>query len=189
MGMALVSEPMIQVLIGEKWLPCVPYLRVLCLVGVFWPLQALNISILISTGRSGLSLKLAIIKRVALVVAIVLTYRHGIVALLWGQVGCSVFSFVVNTWPNRKFIHYPIEQQLFLMAPYLAAAAIMGGSTWGVLTLLNSSALVTLLVAVLVGVAVYIACLKAMRVPGNRQIADLFSGYRFFGPVARFILG
>ena len=56
-GMAAVSKPMILTLIGEKWLPSVSYLQLLCFVGMLYPLHALNLNVLNVKGRSDLFLK------------------------------------------------------------------------------------------------------------------------------------
>ena len=63
LGMAAVAKPMIVTLIGEKWLPSVEYLQLLCLGAMLFPLHALNLNILNVKGRSDLFLKLEVIKK------------------------------------------------------------------------------------------------------------------------------
>src|SRR5690606_16555947 len=58
LGMAAVAEPFVITLIGDKWQPSVIYLQLLCLVGMFYPLHALNLNMLNVKGRSDLFLKL-----------------------------------------------------------------------------------------------------------------------------------
>ena len=54
MGMAAVAEPMVIVLIGEPWRPCIIYLQMLCFVGMMYPLHSLNLNMLKVQGRSDL---------------------------------------------------------------------------------------------------------------------------------------
>ena len=54
LGLAAVAKPMVLTLIGEKWLPSVIYLQMLCFVGMQYPLHSLNLNILQVKGRSDL---------------------------------------------------------------------------------------------------------------------------------------
>ena len=69
-SMAAVSKSMILVLVGQKWLPSVIYLQLLCFVGMLYPLHALNLNILTVKGRSDLFLKLEILKKILLLICI-----------------------------------------------------------------------------------------------------------------------
>ena len=66
LGMAAIARPMILTLIGENWEPCVIYVQMLCFVGMFYPLHALNLNMLQIQGRSDLFLRLEIIKKIFL---------------------------------------------------------------------------------------------------------------------------
>ena len=62
-GIAAVGYPMVEVILGEKWLPCVPYLQILCVGFLFEPLTHINLNLLYVKGRSDLVLKLELIKK------------------------------------------------------------------------------------------------------------------------------
>ena len=57
-GLAIVAKPLTLVLLTVKWLPCVPYLQMLCMVGMLYPLQVINLDVLKAQGRSDIFLKL-----------------------------------------------------------------------------------------------------------------------------------
>ena len=63
LGLAAVAKPLIVILIGEKWLPAVYFLQIICFSGMLYPLHAINLNILQVKGRSDLFLKLEIIKK------------------------------------------------------------------------------------------------------------------------------
>ena len=63
-GLAVVAKPLVLVLLTEKWLPCVPYLQLLCMVGMLYPLHAINLNVLMAQGRSDLFFRLEIYKKV-----------------------------------------------------------------------------------------------------------------------------
>ncbi len=49
-GLMALAEPLILVLLGEKWLPAVPLLQVLCIGTLFDPLTHINLNILYVKG-------------------------------------------------------------------------------------------------------------------------------------------
>lgn len=69
---------MIVVMIGEKWLESAEYLQLLCFVGVFYPLQALNLNMINLKGRSDLSLRIEIGTKVIAVPVILAGYLWGV---------------------------------------------------------------------------------------------------------------
>lgn len=70
LGLAAIAKPLIILLIGEKWLPAVPFLQIICFSGMLYPLHAINLNILQVKGRSDLYLKLEIIKKIIAVITI-----------------------------------------------------------------------------------------------------------------------
>ena len=50
-------------MLTEKWAPCVPYLQLLCMAGLLFPLHLMNLNVLQALGRSDLFLRLEIIKK------------------------------------------------------------------------------------------------------------------------------
>ena len=45
LGLAAVAKPLIIILIGEKWLPAVYFLQIICFSGMLYPLHAINLNI------------------------------------------------------------------------------------------------------------------------------------------------
>ena len=62
-GLAVVARPLVLVLLTEKWVPAVPYLQLLCIAGLLFPLHLMNLNVLQALGRSDLFLRLEIIKK------------------------------------------------------------------------------------------------------------------------------
>ena len=71
-GLAACAEPMIRFLLTDKWVPCVPYLRLFCLYYAIWPLHTANLNAIKATGHSGIFLYLEIIKKAIVNAAIFL---------------------------------------------------------------------------------------------------------------------
>ena len=96
MGLAAIADPLIKLLIGEKWAPSIPYFQILCFTGILYPLHALNLNILQVKGRSDLFLKIEIFKKIIGIISIivVLFFGLGIIGLLWAQVFTNIISFL-----------------------------------------------------------------------------------------------
>ena len=90
-GLVVVAQPLIRLLLTDKWMPTVPLLQLLCFAGMLYPIHALNINILNVKGRSDLVLRLEIIKKLIIVASILFTYRFGIKAMIIGQI---ITSFI-----------------------------------------------------------------------------------------------
>ena len=187
-GMAAVAQPMVVFLIGPKWEPCVPYLQILCFIGAFIPIHSLNITAILSQGRSSLSFQISIYKKLLVVVAILLTVRHGIVAMLWGQLAVAVLSIFINTWPNRKLLGISAREQIAVFAPYLVLAIVMGFGVWRLTLSLPLPAAGQLAIGVLAGAVIYLLGLRLIRRPAHKQIAELMQKLPGIGPVAKFVL-
>lgn len=39
MGLALTAKTLVSLILTEKWLPCVPFLRIFCITYIFWPIH------------------------------------------------------------------------------------------------------------------------------------------------------
>ena len=75
MGLAFVGEPLVSLILTDKWLPCVPFMRVFCITYMFYPIHTANLNAIKALGRSDLYLKLEIIKKIAGIVVIIITIR------------------------------------------------------------------------------------------------------------------
>lgn len=126
-GMAAVAKPMVVTLIGVKWLPTVPYLQLLCFVGMFYPLQALNLNMLNVKGRSDLFLRLEIFKKIIAIPVIIVGIFISIKAMIVGMIINSVLSYALNSMYSGRLIAYSTKQQILDIIPSFIFSAFMGG--------------------------------------------------------------
>lgn len=129
-SLAVVAEPFFRFLLGEKWLPAVPYFQILCVVGIMYPLNAYNLNILKVKGRSDLFLKLEVIKKVIITIGIIIAVPFGIYGLLYFQLIFSILVFFINTWYSGKIINYTVVDQLKDIVPSIALATVVGAASW-----------------------------------------------------------
>lgn len=162
-GLAVVAQPLVLVLLTDKWAPCVPYLQLLCVAGLLYPLHLINLNVLQALGRSDLFLRLEVIKKVLIVINIAVTWRWGISAMIGGMIVMSVLSYYLNSYYNGVLIKYPIREQVADLLPYLAVSALMGSAVYaaGLLAFPNQWSL--LLTQVVGGGILYVCLCRAFR--------------------------
>jgi teichuronic acid exporter len=154
-GLAVIAPPLVLVLLTDKWAECIPYLQLLCFVGLLYPLHMINLNVLQALGRSGLFLRLEIIKKALIVVNIAVTWRWGVSAMICGMIVNSIISLYLNSYYSGLFIDYPFREQLRNLRPYFITAVFMGMVTYGAGLLPFPNQWSMLLVQMAVGILIY----------------------------------
>lgn len=168
-GLAVVARPVVLVLFGDKWLPCVPYLQILSLMGVFWPWAVINLNVLTATGRSDLFLRLDVTKRILLGLGLLISYRMSVTAMAWALLIVCAVGVFINTYYSKTLIGYGPLNQLRDIAPYGAISGMMGVVAWAAGELFSNSPVLQLSVAVTSGAAFYCATCYIFRLQGYRS--------------------
>ena len=125
LGLSVTAEPLFKYILGEKWLPAVPYFKLLCISGMLYTLHAVNLLILQVKGRSDLFLKVEVYKKIIMIVAILIGINWGIIGLVWSHVASSFISYFVNAVYSKKLIGYSIMQQLKDLFPTIITTIFM----------------------------------------------------------------
>lgn len=151
LGMAAIAKPTVLTLIGEKWLPSVPYLQLLCFVGMFYPLQALNLNMLNVKGRSDLFLRLEIIKKLIAIPVIVIGILLGIKAMIIGMIANSAIAYALNSSYSGKLIGYSTKQQILDILPAFLFSSFMAGIVYLFSIMVSLDNFLLLLLQLLIG--------------------------------------
>lgn len=123
---AIVAEPVVRLLLGEQWLPAVPFLQMYCAVYMLLPIHTSNLQALNGVGRSDLFLKLELIKKAygVLFIFVGAFVFNDIYVLVGSYILSGVIATFVNAWPNRKVIGYSYMEQVKDICPaFLTSAA------------------------------------------------------------------
>ena len=125
-GLIAVSEPLIRILLTDKWLPCVPYLCISCIYWMFQPCQTANVQVIKALGRSDLYLKLEVAKKVFGIVILLASLKFGVLAIALSNVILAVFSAILNIFPNKELINYGYGEQIRDLLPAFLLSIVMG---------------------------------------------------------------
>lgn len=170
-GLAVCAEPIVRLLLTEKWLPCVPYMRVFCLVYAFYPLHTANLNAIKAMGRSDIFLKLEIIKKLVSTVLLVASMGMGVYAIALSQLAAGIASQLINAWPNGKMLGYSYPQQLRDMLPAIGLSALMALCVWPV-SRLGLGDFATLLIQIPLGAVIYATLSKLLHIDSFDYILE-----------------
>ena len=161
-GLAVVGEPLVRVLLTDKWLPCVVFLQIGCLANLFRCQQFINNCVIKASGRSGLLLKLDILKKAIGLVLILVSMQYGVVWIAMSLVAFYFVSMVINIAPNRTILNYGYMEQFWDVAKNIFPALLMGACIYPIArTGLPPWAL--LAIQIPAGAAVYLLLSLALR--------------------------
>lgn len=118
-GLSAISYPLINLLLGEKWLATVILLKIICFDMMWYPVHAINVNLLQVKGRSDLVLKTEIAKKIVGVTVLIITIPMGIVPLCVGMVISSILALVINTYYTGKLINVGFFVQVVDILPIL----------------------------------------------------------------------
>lgn len=154
-GLAFCAKPIVQIVLTDKWLPCVPYLQIFCISYLFWPIHTANLNAIKAMGRSDLFLKLEVIKKIIGMILLLITMNISVMAMAYSLLISGLISQVINSWPNRYLLKYSYIDQIKDILPNIVMALIMGVFVYFI-NYLNLSVLVSLMIQIILGGIIYL---------------------------------
>lgn len=172
MGLAFCAEPIVELVLTDKWLPCVPFLRIFCITYMFYPIHTANLNAIKAMGRSDLFLRLEIVKKVVGIALLLSTMWFGVMAMAYSLLISSVLSQIINSWPNRKLLRYGYLEQLKDILPGIALAVLMGCCV-NLVGLFHLTNIVTLLIQIPLGALMYIVASALLHLESFEYMRNL----------------
>ena len=154
-GLVVVAEPMIKFILTEKWLPCIPFLRIFCLSFALWPIHTSNLQAINAIGRSDIFLKLEIIKKFLGISIICFTIKYNPLIVALGILVIDILDSFINAFPNKKLLEYSYLEQIRDILPSFLLSIIMGIFIYPII-FLEFSDVITIFLQVMFGAVVYI---------------------------------
>lgn len=172
MGLAFCAEPIVTLILTEKWLPCVPFLRIFCVTCMFYPIHTANLNAINAMGRSDLFLKLEIIKKAIGMTLLFSTMWFGVMAMAYSLLLNSVLSQIINSWPNRKLLNYRYLEQLKDILPGIILAVMMGIVVY-IIGFIPMPTIVLLMIQIVVGAIIYISLSYIFHLESFEYLIDM----------------
>lgn len=176
-GLAVTAEPLVKIFLTEKWIPCVPFLRIFCINSALMPIHTANLNAMKAMGRSDLYLKLEIIKKIVGIAVLAGTIWLGPLAMAYSMLALSVVCQIINAWPNWKLLHYGYGEQMKDIFPSVLLAVVMGGSVYCI-GIFELPRILTLVIQIVVGVLIYLLGSWVIKLEGFYYVRELLLNIR-----------
>ena len=176
LGMAAVAKPMILVLVGEQWLPCVPFLQIICFQMMLYPLNSLNLNMLQVQGRSDLFLRLEVIKKCVAIIPLLLGIYIDIYWMLYGSVVGGFFGYYLNAYYSGPFINYSIREQIRDIFPSFLIALFMFACLFCI-SLLTINPFILLPMQIVVGASIVVGICELCKQEEYLEIKRITKSY------------
>ena len=115
--LAIIAEPLFRLVLGENWLPAVPFFQILAISSFVYPLSIYNLNIILVKGRTDLHLKMELIKKISSIFFLFLIYPFGIWGVIYAQSISMFIHFSVNAYYCGKLLNFPIYRQISDLIP------------------------------------------------------------------------
>lgn len=156
-GLAIVADNLVKILLTEKWIPCVPYLRIMCIVWWLQPTQSCSIQAIKAKGRSDIYLMIEIVNKIAgicLLIGAIFVFNTPFsiaVSMLVGQVLAMItYGIFVS-----KYVGYELKEQVVDLLIPASLGIVMACVVYFVGNVIHSTYL-ALCVQIMLGALVYI---------------------------------
>ena len=154
-GLAALAEPVVRLLLTEKWIEAVPLMRILCFAWIWWPASNMSWQLLNAKHRSDYCLKAEIIKKTIAVSLLVFSLFWGIKAVCVGILVYYVADvYVMTLFTKRILPKVTFIGEMKALLPILIRAMVMGIGVY-LLSYIISSDIVLIATGVVVGVVFY----------------------------------
>ncbi len=174
-GLIAVADPLISIILTEEWLPCVPFLQIMCVAYAMWPIHIANLQAINALGRSDIFLRLEIVKKVLGLLVLAVSIPFGIYAMVWLKAATDFIGTIINAYPNKKLLDYSFTEQWKDVFPALLLSVIMGAIVYSIQFVIHNNWLL-LITQILTGVLVYAGLSWLFKVESFRYLLGIVKG-------------
>lgn len=154
-GIAAMAEPLVRVLLTDKWIDAVPFLQIACVLYAFYPIHANNLQAINALGRSDIGLKLEVVKKTLDILFLLLFLPCGLIYVAFGRMLTSILGLWINIFPNKKLVGYSFKEQLLDIIPTFLIAGVSAIIMYLIPQFISVSDIVMVLIQCLFGLSLY----------------------------------
>lgn len=155
-GMIAVAPQFVSAILTDKWIGCVPYLRIMCLSFLLTPIFTANQQVMKAMGKSGLVLFISFFRSVVGIALIFIVLPFGVEAIAWSTTAIMIVATILSSLVVGKLIKYGALLQIKDLLPNIALSVSMAAVVM-LVGRLPINSLILLIIQVLIGVIFYVA--------------------------------
>jgi|UniRef100_UPI003079CA50 teichuronic acid exporter len=126
-GLSVIAEPLVKLLLTDKWLPAAHLLSILSIAHMWQPVMTINNQVLNVRGRSDYFLKAEIIKKIVAIAILIVTMPMGLTSLCIGILAYSFCDMAIIIYYSKKVIQTTYLGQVKEILPIFLLSLFMGG--------------------------------------------------------------
>ncbi|MDE6861872.1 MAG: oligosaccharide flippase family protein, partial [Alistipes sp.] len=175
-GLIAIAPDMFALLLGEKWLPTVPYFEIICIGGMLYPLSVVAYNVLKVRSDGRIILRLEIFKKIVmtLILAYVFLVSRSMEAVAWGLTVMSGVELTINIAASLRYTTLSAARIAATLLPTLLATGTMFAAVMAMRTETAALTLgLRLMVCIATGVAAYIFAAAVMRSEALREVLNI----------------
>lgn len=122
--LVMVSEPMVRLVLTDKWIGAVPILQILAFGRILSPTTNITEQALNAKGRSDLFLKQQTLKLTVKIILILIALPFGIIYIALADAIFTLSQFFITNYYGRKVIGFPILRLFTIIFPFILTGLI-----------------------------------------------------------------
>ncbi len=154
---AALAEPLIQLVLTDKWLPAAKLLSILCIAYMWYPVMSINNQMLNVKGRSDYYLQAEVVKKILAIIILVATMPFGLNILCCGLLGYNLLDMAITIYYCKRVLPTTYMEQIKNLTPIFAISVVMGCLCYFLPRYICEGALPQLVVGLVSGSASYAA--------------------------------
>lgn len=174
--LATIAEPLISVLLTDKWLPAVPIMQIFCFARLVTIISGVNVNLLYVIGRSDLALKQQYFKLGIRIVFLLVALKYGIIYIALAELTSTIIHFFINTYFPGKIMSYGAMAQIKDISLVLLAGLLMTIAVYTVINFVENDIL-KLFIAPLVAFPLYFGLIKIFKIQELNSIISKTRGF------------
>lgn len=124
-GLIATADDIYMLLLKPQWHPAIPYFRIMCLIGIFYPISAIAYNVLKVRSNGAIILRLEIIKKVIMTIILATTIPISVMAIAWGMVAAAACEMVLNIGATLRYAGLKLKSLTTTLLPIIALTAVM----------------------------------------------------------------
>lgn len=172
-GTGVIAEPLVRILLTDKWLPCVPFLQIFCASYALYPIHTANLQAINALGRSDIFLKLEVVKKIGGLVILATSMLYSVYAVAIGMLILGIICTFINAYPNLRLLNYSYKEQWNDIMPSLLLSLVMGVIVYN-FRWFHMTSWLTLILQVLTGGFIYILMANIFKLECYTYLLTIF---------------
>ena len=160
-GIATIATPLVRLLLTEKWMECVPYLMIFCMLRIPGVFMAIDKQIFYAIGRSEINMYYELCLFIINTIALIISLKMGVLWIAIFACAIEYIGLIAIFTLSKNLVNYNFKERLLDLWKSIVSSIVM----FTVLNFINlqTSDLVTILAKFIIGIAVYLLMSMILR--------------------------